>query len=127
MLVPAAYLLATPRSEAVVAPPPSLQTDGGPAFVAVAATFVDAQACAAHLAALIKASAPPAYDGAVGPYLIAAGDVRAHRVVAKGWGHEIEEHRCLGAILESRTWSQSLSDVKPITIEDIGGMSFPKG
>lgn len=126
-LVLTASLLASPHSAPVASasPPIAAQIDDGPPFVAATAIFPNASNCLAHLAALVRASTPPAFDSAVGPYMIAPGDVRAHRVVAKGWGHEIEEHRCLGAALGSRTWSHSLSDVKPITIEDISGMSFP--
>lgn len=89
-------------------------------------SFANAGACAAHLAVLVKNSAPPAFDKAVGPYPIAPGDVRAHRVKAQGWGHDIEEFRCLGVALSARRWSHAMNDVKPFTIEDIGKMSFPE-
>ena len=121
-LVATAVLLASP------APPPQAvsEPEGGP-FVALPDSFATPAACAAHLGSLIKASAPPAFDRAVGPYTIADGDVRAHRVKAQGWGHDIEEFRCSGASLEGRRWSHSMSDVKPFTVEDIGKMSFPEG
>lgn len=126
-LILTASLLASPQSAPVTPDLPSAvsQADAGPPFVAAAVTFASPPTCVAHLTALIRASAPPTFDSAVGPYAIAPGDVRAHRVSAKGWGHEIEEHRCLGAALGSRTWSHSMSDMKPITIDDISGMSFP--
>ena len=98
---------------------------GETAFENLPESFANAAACAAHLATLVRNSAPPAFDKAVGPYAIAASDVRAHRVKAKGWGHDIEEYRCLGTELSMRRWSHSMNDVKPFTIEDIGKMSFP--
>ena len=94
-------------------------------FIASTRAFADASACARHLVELVRASKPPAYDNAVGPYAIAPGDIRAHRVKAQDWGHDIEEHRCLGAALSLRSWTHSMSDVKPITVDDIGKMSFP--
>lgn len=94
-------------------------------FVPSSPTFADAAACRAHLVAWVRASAPPAYDAAVGPYVIAPGDTRAHRVAARDWAHEIEEQRCLGAGLSSRRWTHSMTDVKPITLDDIRKMSFP--
>lgn len=118
-----AFLVASPREALVTA---YGEAPGEAAFVAAPEIFPDAPACAAHLAGLVRASAPPAFDSAVGPYAIAPGDVRAHRVKAQGWGHDIEEFRCLGARLDARRWTHSMNDVKPITVEDIGKMSFPK-
>lgn len=103
------------------------EVDDETPFVAVPRTFADAAACVAHLAAVVRTSAPPAYDAAVGPYVVAVGDSRAHRVKARDWGHEIEEFRCLAASLASRRWTHSMTDVKPFTVEDIGKMSFPAG
>lgn len=108
------------------APPPA-PADQGPPFAAAAQRFANAAACASHLASIVAASPPPAYDRAVGPYVIAPGDTRAHRVRARDWGHEIEEFRCLDAVLSSRIWSHDMSGVKPFTIEAIRGMSFPAG
>lgn len=105
--------------------PPPIEEAGGAPFVAFAGSFADAGACAAHLATWVRDSAPPAYDAAVGPYAIAVGDVRAHRVAARGWAHEIEEHRCLGAALSGRRWTHGMNDVQPITLDDIRKMSFP--
>lgn len=117
-----AFLVASPRTGA------GWQANGPveQGFVSSAVTFADEAACRAHVAGLVAASARPAWDIATGPYSIAAGDVRAHRVKARDWGHEIEEFRCLGAKLETRSWTHSLNDVKPITVEDIGRMSFPE-
>lgn len=115
----------TPRSPATPRLPVSEPEAEAP-FVPSASTFSTPASCAAHLAGLVWASAPPAYDAAVGPYAIAPGDMRAHRVKAREWGHEIEEFRCLGAVLASRRWTHSMSGVKPFTIEDIGKMSFPE-
>ncbi len=124
-LVASALLLATP-----VEVPPEAQATEAEAevetpFVASARSFADAQACAAHLAAWVRDSAPPAYDAAVGPYVITPGDVRAHRVAARDWTHEIEEQRCSGAALSGRRWTHAMVDVKPITLDDIRKMSFP--
>ncbi len=116
-----ALLLASPN-----APPAALSeaVEETP-FVVSPQTFADAAACSAHLTAWVRASARPAYDAAVGPYAIAPGDTRAHRVAARGWAHEIEEQRCLAAVLSERRWTHAMSDVKPITIDDIRTMSFP--
>lgn len=115
-----AFLIGSPRD--ANAPPAA---DEGPAFGPAIRTLPDASACAAELVALVRASTPPAYDAAIGPYAITVGDTRAHRIKARDWGHEIEEFRCLGATLSARRWTHSLSDVKPFTVEDIGRMSFP--
>ncbi|HZF43846.1 MAG TPA: hypothetical protein VEZ48_10600 [Sphingomonadaceae bacterium] len=119
-----ALLVGSPR-EAPVAPPPEVDDDAGPPFGHTLRTYRDASTCSGELASLVRASMPPAYAAAVGPYRIAAGDHRAHRVRARDWGHEIEEFRCLGAALSSRRWTHAMMDVKPFTIEDIGRMSFP--
>lgn len=87
--------------------------------------FSDAPGCIAHLTALVSASVPPTYVAAAGPYVIASQDLRAHRVRARDRGHEIEEYRCQAAALSSRRWTHSMSEVKPITLDDIGKMSFP--
>ena len=118
-----ALLVGSPRAAA----PPALTSgaDEGPEFGPAIRTLPYASACAAELVALVRASTPPAYDAAIGPYAITVGDIRAHRIKARDWGHEIEEFRCLGATLSTRSWTHSLSDVKPFTIEDIGRMSFP--
>lgn len=120
-----AFLVGSPHQPA--APLQSVgELEAEAAFVASAKTFTSSAACAAHLAALVRTSAPPAFDAAVGPYAVAAGDVRAHRVKAHLWEHEIEEFRCVGLALSSRRWTHSMSDVKPFTVEDIGKMSFPQ-
>lgn len=102
--------------------PPS-DADGEAPFVASPRSFADEAACIAELAAFVASSR--GFDAAVGPYRIARGDTRAHRVKAEAWAHLIEEQRCLGAALSSRRWTHAMSDVKPITMDDIEKMSFP--
>lgn len=119
----AALLVGSPREAA--APLAISDADNGPPFGSAIRTFANAPACSEHLSAIVRASTPPAFDAAAGPYAIAAGDARAHRIKARDWGHEIEEYRCLGAALSSRRWTHSMSEVKPFTVEDIGKMSFP--
>lgn len=119
----AALMLASPHE----APPASStsEPDVEAPFAAAAQTFADEAACTFYLAAWVRGSGPPTYDAAVGPYRIAAGDTRAHRVAARDRAHEIEERRCSGAALSERRWTHSISDVKPITLDDIRQMSFP--
>lgn len=123
VLLLTALLVGSPREAAL--PPVPVEADEGPPFGPAIRTLASAPACSSELSALVRASAPPAFDAAVGPYAVSAGDVRAHRVKARDWGHEIEEYRCLGAALSSRRWTHSLSNVKPFTVEDIEKMSFP--
>ncbi|CAA9489143.1 MAG: hypothetical protein AVDCRST_MAG39-653 [uncultured Sphingomonadaceae bacterium] len=69
--------------------------------------FADAAACRAHLAA----EAAAARGGATaveGPYEVAPGDVRTHRVDATARGHRIAEQRCLGAALSRRSWTHDM-------------------
>lgn len=115
-----AFLLASPH-----APPDVSETDNETPFAAASQTFADEPACTAHLAAWVRDSAPPAYVAAVGPYRIAPNDTRAHRVAARDSGHEIDEHRCLGAALSARRWTHRMGEVKPVTMDDIRKMSFP--
>lgn len=122
LLAAAAFLLASPVTMPL-AERLEVDEDGAP-FVPAAQTFADPAACIAHLTTLVSASRPPAFDAAAGPYRIADGDMRAHRVRAQHWGHEIEEFRCSGAVLSSRRWSRSMSGVKPFTIDDIRQMKF---
>jgi len=121
----AALVVGSPRTVAVPVPSQVGTVEVEEPFVPSVQTFASAATCSAHLARIVRASAPPAYDAAVGPYTIAAGDTRAHRVKARHWGHEIEEFRCTGAGLASRRWTHSMSEVKPFTMEEIGNMSFP--
>lgn len=118
-----AFLLASPH---LPAPPPAAvdEAQAETPFEPWPETFADPAACIAHLTAFVKAGT--GLDAAVGPYRIATGDVRAHRVEAKDWSHDIEERRCLGAALSTRRWTHSMGDVKPITMGDIEKMSFPK-
>lgn len=118
-----ALLVGSPREAA--APAAAIEADEGPPFGPAIRILASASACSSELSALVRASPPPAFDASVGPYAISTGDVRAHRVKARDWGHEIDEYRCLGAVLSSRHWTHSMNDVKPFTVEDIGRMSFP--
>lgn len=88
-------------------------------------SFVSPEACIRELASVVAVGAGVGFDRSVGPYAIAPGDLRAHRVRAEGGGHEIEEWRCLGAAMSRRRWTHAMSEVKPFTIEDIEKMSFP--
>lgn len=118
-----AFFLASPHR-----PPPTTalsEVEAEEPFVPAPQSFADEAACTAHLAAWVRGSARPTYDAAVGPYAIAPGDTRAHRVAARDRAHEIEEQRCLGAALSARRWTHSMAEVKPITIDDIRKMSFP--
>lgn len=118
LIVLAAFLL-----QPAAPPPLSASGEGEVAFEASAERFGDAAACRAHLARTVAASR--SYVSAKGPYQIAPDDVRAHRVRVVAAGHEIEELRCLGAELSSRTWTHGNGgEVAPFTIEDIEKMRF---
>ncbi len=117
-----AFLVASPR---LADAPAKLSQDEGAPFVESPLNFADESACIAHLVEIVKASARPAFDAAAGPYRVAAGDMRAHRVRGQDWGHEIEEYRCLAAVLSTRRWNHAMIGVKPFTVEDIANMSFP--
>jgi len=119
-----AFLVASPQVSKPVA---SLSQDEGAPFVKSPLSFADDRACIVHLRAIVNTSPKPAFDAAVGPYRVAAGDVRAHRVRGQAWGHEIEEYRCLEAVLSTRRWTHAMTGVKPFTVDDIANMSFPAG
>lgn len=104
-------------------PPLRASGEGEVAFEASAERFADAAACRAHLAGFVAASRD--HVSAKGPYEVAPGDVRAHRVRVVAAGHEIEEQRCLGSALSSRKWSHGAGgEVAPFTIDDIEKMRF---
>jgi hypothetical protein len=89
-------------------------------FQPSASVFADAAGCKAHLAGSVAEARKAAHVAAEGPYDIAAGDVRAHVVLAAGSGHRITEHRCLVEKLSSRTWGHSMGGPEteePETIE----------
>ena len=78
--------------------------------------FADAAACEAHLAGL--AASARGYEAVKGPYQVAEGDVRIHLVSTEGAGHRIEEHRCLGEKLGSRSWTHAMEkEDAPFTVE----------
>ena len=77
--------------------------------------FADAAACEAHLAGL--AASARGYEAVKGPYQVAEGDVRIHLVSTEGAGHRIEEHRCLGEKLGSRSWTHAMEEEAPFTVE----------
>lgn len=118
-----AFLVASPQ---VSKPVESLSQDEGAPFVNSPRSFADDRACIAHLAEIVGTSVKPAFDAAAGPYRVAAGDVRAHRVRGQDWGHDIEEFRCLAAVLSTRRWTHAMTEVKPFTVDDIANMSFPE-
>lgn len=71
--------------------------------------FADAGACRVHLVQWVAEARGKQVAGLQGPYEVAAGDVRAHRVVADRSGHRITEQRCLRETLSSRSWRHSMS------------------
>ena len=79
-------------------------------FEATSQSFADAAQCKAFLAARVGEARRQGFDAVEGPYEIAAGDVRIHTVRAEGQGHRIDEQRCLGAALATRSWRHSLED-----------------
>jgi hypothetical protein len=88
-------------------------------FEASDRAFADAAGCRAHLSAWVAGAGG---EAAVGPYEIAAGDVRAHVVKVSGAGHRITEQRCLVEKLSDRTWRHSMEDgegERPDTIDDL--------
>ncbi len=70
--------------------------------------FADARSCRAHVTQLVTDARRQGYAAVEGPYELAAGDVRAHMVLAGGSGHRITEHRCLAEKLSSRSWHHSM-------------------
>ena len=107
-----------PLSLLVAAAP--LAAAGEAPFVPSGQIFADAAACKAHLGEVVAGARGGRYAAVEGPYEIAAGDVRAHMVLAEESGHRITEHRCLAEKLSSRTWRHSMGseeDDAPETIE----------
>jgi hypothetical protein len=91
-------------------------------FEPSASVFADASACKAHLTGSVSEARKAAHIAVEGPYEIAAGDVRAHVVLAAGSGHRITEHRCLAEKLSSRSWRHSMGGPEteePETIESM--------
>jgi hypothetical protein len=87
-------------------------------FEASAETFADAAACKARLAALAAEARGGAHDAVEGPYQVASGDVRIHKVQAEGFGHRVAEHRCLSEKLSSRSWTHRMEAAAPeFTVE----------
>ena len=66
-------------------------------------SYADAGACRARLVADV-AEARGAAVATEGPYEVAAGDLRMHRVDVSEHGHRITEERCQLAALSRRSW-----------------------
>lgn len=79
-----------------------------PEFEASAERFNDAEACLDFLQHLVSDARGADFDAVEGPYTIALADVRAHTVRAEGLGHRINEYRCAGAELSSRSWVERM-------------------
>ena len=92
-------------------------------FEPSARTFADAAACRTHLVDFVKTARAENPVAAEGPYQIAPGDVRAHKVLVSGNGHSITEHRCLGDKLSSRTWRHSMEGAASDEPETIDSMA----
>ncbi len=91
-------------------------------FEPSAQVFADAAACKGHLAGLVAEARAAPNVAVEGPYEIASGDVRAHKVLVAGSGHRITEHRCLAEKLSARTWRHSMDgseDEEAPTIESM--------
>ena len=84
------------------AAPAAAPTDGEVPFEPVR-SYAHAGACRARLVADV-AEARGAAVAVEGPYEIAPGDVRMHRVDVTERGHRITEERCLAAALSRRSW-----------------------
>ena len=119
ILVAAAFLAAAPAAGSDEVP-----------FEPSARIFADAAACKAHLGQLVGEARAAAHVAVEGPYEIAAGDVRAHKVLLAGSGHRITEHRCLGQQLSARTWRHSMDgseEEEAPTIESMAADWLKKG
>ena len=79
-----------------------------PEFADAAEWFDDAGGCRLHLQHLVDEARTAGFDAAEGPYVVAAGDVRAHTVRAQGLGHRISEYRCADGALSSRSWVERM-------------------
>lgn len=82
--------------------------------------FADAGACRTHLEKLAGEARRQDYVAVEGPYTIAAGDIRIHKVRAEPAGHRITEHRCLESELASRSWRHAMGEAEaPTTLESM--------
>lgn len=89
--------------------------------------FSSAANCSVYLSRLVaQLSTDSAYEAARGPYPVAEGDVRAHAIRAVDGGHQVLEYRCIGPVIEARSWTALTGGVIPFTLEDIQKMSFPQ-
>lgn len=100
-----------------------LSASGEAPFVPSGQTFADAAGCKAHLGLVVADARAGSYAAVEGPYEIAAGDVRAHLVLAEEAGHRITEHRCLAEKLSSRTWRHSMGGEDAEAPETIDSMA----
>ena len=72
-------------------------------------SYADAGACRTALVAH-AAEARGAAVAIEGPYEVAVGDVRMHRVDVSERGHRITEERCLVAALSRRSWLHEMRE-----------------
>ena len=107
------------------AAPAAAPADGEVPFEPVR-SYADAGACRAALVAH-AAEARRAAVAVEGPYEVAAGDIRMHRVDVSERGHRITEERCLAAALSRRSWLHEMREDEgddpdsPYTFERVFG------
>ena len=91
-----------------------------PDFEPAELRFAVASECRGHLAQIVAEARGDGFEAAEGPYEIAPGDVRAHRIRADGAGHRIEEYRCEEARLSARSWRRSMAGAEEeFTVESV--------
>ncbi len=108
------------RFTPLAAPPLAAAAPSEAPFEASPERFADAAACRTHLGSIVAEAQRGGSDAAEGPYVPAAGDVRAHTVRAEGSGHRISEFRCEGARLSGRSWTHSMEpSEEEFTVESV--------
>lgn len=91
-----------------------------PEFEAAGPGFAGPAECRGHLLQLVAAAGGDGFEAAEGPYELAPGDVRAHRIRSEGSGHRIEEYRCEEARLSTRSWRRSMAGPEEdFTVESV--------
>jgi len=110
-----AFSAATPAPETADAQEP---------FRPRAERFADAAGCRGWLTGTVAGVTNAV--AARGPYEVAPGDIRAHRIRLASGGHEVTEWRCLGPALSERSWTHAMSngEVAPFTMDDLNAMKF---
>ena len=89
--------------------------------------LASAAACLALLVDEVRAARAASAMAAEGPYEIAPGDLRMHRVDVAEQGHRITEQRCLGFALSMRSWvhampaKEGLDDESPYSFKRVFG------